>query len=522
MATTWTIAIDWDRDGEFSGDDIVTERAVWVNWFLGFREPYKDIAQNSVLGLVLDNRDRRFSPENDDAGNPLAGKIQPLRPVRVTSNDGTTTRTHWSGWVESVHPAANKYGERLVKILCTGALQFLSSAQTKIELQENQRSDQIIDALVNEVIFPPALADAWVLGDPDYSKLGQSTFLANLEAYSNYEEGILTVQMAGDNWVRQGGYSDQLKDTFDVYRGIRDITAAERGKFFFDREGKAVFWNRHHILDKDDVDASLDDAMTAMKYTFASPDQTKNEIIVTCHPRSIDDGPTTLWELKDAVIRVAPGETREVYVKYKDEKDKRIGGKEVTVEDVEYLQGSCAVEVEAKANGANLVFQNESADTEAVVEKCVVTGRKIVDEGQMDARAIDQTSITYFGRRTMNINLPSIDDLDQAQYIADFERNRRKTPFGLAQTITLQSHAETGGARHAEQLALTIGSLLRLRETQTDHEGTYFIIGEAHELARGGKHWTTTWYLEPQVETLPWKLGDSSRSQLDMSAYLAY
>ena len=58
----------------------------------------------------------------------------------------------------------------------------------------------------------------------------------------------------------------------------------------------------------------------------------------------------------------------------------------------------------------------------------------------------------------MNINLPSIDDLDQAQYIADFERNRRKTPFGLAQMITLQSHAENGGGRHADQLGLTIGS----------------------------------------------------------------
>ena len=86
----------------------------------------------------------------------------------------------------------------------------------------------------------------------------------------------------------------------------------------------------------------------------------------------------------------------------------------------------------------------------------------------------------------------------------------------------MQSHAENGGSRHADQLALTIGSLLRLRETQTDHEGDYFIIGEAHELARGGKHWATTWYLEPQIETLPWKLGDSSRSQLDTSAYLAY
>ena len=517
MATKWKVEVDWNRDGTYSE---VTEYVTEAQWFLGFRAPYLGTASEAFLHLTLNNADRRFSPEN--SSGPLFGNLVPLRPLRVTSDDGSTVRTHWSGWINMIEPAANKYGARLAYIVATGAMQFLKATETKIELQENQRSDRIIDTLVNEVIFPPALNDSWVLGDPDYSKLGQSTRLANLEAYSNYEEGVLTLNMAGDNWVRQGGYSDQLKDTFDVYRGIRDITAAERGKFFFDREGKAVFWNRHHILDKDEIDATLDDDMTDMKYTFASLDQTKNEIIVTCHPRSVAAAPTTLWELKDAVIRVAPGETREVYVKYKDEKDKRIGGKDVTVEGVEYLQGSCTVEVEAKANGANLVFKNESADTEAVVKKCLVVGRKIVDEGQMDARAIDQTSITYFGRRTMNINLPSIDDLDQARYIADFERDRRKTPFGLAQMITLQSHAERGGARHADQLALTVGSLVRLRETQTDHEGTYFIIGEAHELARGGKHWTTSWYLEPQVETLPWKPDDSSRSHLDMSAYLAY
>ncbi len=517
MTTRWTIGIDWDRDGDYTDE---TARVLSASWSLGFQQAYRDVGNDAQLTLIMRNDDRRFTPENS-AGS-LYGKLAPLRPVKIESNDGTTTRRHFSGWVQSIHPAANRNGERIAMIRVSGAMQFLKATETKIELQENQRSDRIIDTLINEVIFPPALSDSWVLGDPDYSRLGESTKLANLEAYSNYEEGALTLNMVGDNWVRQGGYSDQLKDTFDVYRGIRDITAAERGKFFFDREGKAVFWNRHHILDKDAVDAGFDDAMTDMKYTFASLDQTKNEIIVTCHPRSVAAEPTTLWELKDAVIRVAPGETREVYVKYEDEKEKRIGGKDVTVEGLEYLQGTCTVEVEAKANGANLVFKNESDDTEAVVEKCLVKGRKIVDEGQMDARAIDQTSITYFGRRTMNINLPSIDDLDQAQYIADFERNRRKTPFGLAQMITLQSHAERGGSRHADQLELTVGSLVRLRETQTDHEGTYFIIGEAHELARGGKHWTTSWYLEPQVETLPWKLEDSSRSHLDMSAYLAY
>ena len=109
MAATWTIAIDWDRDGEFSGDDIVTDRVVWVNWFLGFRDPFVDIAQNSTLKLVLDNRDRRFSPANEDATNPLAGCNFCLQP----------------------RPKSNS--------------------------RKNQRSDQIIDALIHEVVFPPAI-----------------------------------------------------------------------------------------------------------------------------------------------------------------------------------------------------------------------------------------------------------------------------------------------------------------------------------------------------------------------------
>ena len=176
--------------------------------------------------MRLNNKDRRFSPEN--SAGPLSGKLAPLRPVKVESHDGTTTRTHWSGWIALILPAGGKYGNRQVDIIAHGPMHFLNATETKIELQENQRSDQIIDALIQEIIFPPALSDSWVLGDPDYSKLGESTKLANLEAFRDYEEGVLTLNLAGDNWVRQGGYSDQEKDTFDVYRGIRDITAAER------------------------------------------------------------------------------------------------------------------------------------------------------------------------------------------------------------------------------------------------------------------------------------------------------
>ena len=59
-----------------------------------------------------------------------------------------------------------------------------------------------------------------MLGDPDLSKVGESTKLANLEAFRDYEEGVLTLNLAGENWVRQGGYSDQrfwLRETYIGY-----------------------------------------------------------------------------------------------------------------------------------------------------------------------------------------------------------------------------------------------------------------------------------------------------------------
>jgi hypothetical protein len=41
MTTTWTIAIDWDRNDNFTDtDDDVTSRVISVNWFLGMRTPY--------------------------------------------------------------------------------------------------------------------------------------------------------------------------------------------------------------------------------------------------------------------------------------------------------------------------------------------------------------------------------------------------------------------------------------------------------------------------------------------------
>jgi hypothetical protein len=521
MTTQWTITIDWNRDGDFTDTyDNITDRVINANWFLGMDEAYMDAADASSLTLTLNNSDRRYSPEY--AASPLSGSLVPFRPVRIQSDDGTTVRTHWVGWVETIQPAVNQYGERTAQIVATGAMQFLKAAETSLELQENKCTDEIIAALIKEVVFPPSLSRAGVIGRVGNAELGQTTYLADTTAYSDLETGKTTLEMAGDNWVRQGGLSDVEQDTFNVYHAIRDVTAAERGRFFFDRTGKAIFWNRHHLLDEDTSTATIDDTMTDMAYTFAGLESLKNEVIVTCHPRSVSTSANdVLWELDGAVVQVAAGETRTLYVKYKDEDGNRIGGKDVTVSGTEFAEGNASVTVEPKANGAELKLVNSGAG-DAVMTACQVKGRKITDFGQMDAKSIDGNSIVDYGRRTMKVNLPSVDNLAAAQSIADFEQLRRKDPRGAVSSVTMLSHGQRGGGNHTNQLALTIGDLITIQETQTDHDAAYAIIGEAHELTNGAARFKTTWYLEPVPEQYPGKIGDVDRAKLGQTTYITY
>lgn len=518
--TAWSIAIDWDRNGNFSDtyDDVI-DRVISAQWFLGMRQPYQDAADNSILSLTLRNNDRRYSPEY--SGSPLAGKIVPFRPIRIQSSDGLKVM-HWAGWVESIQPAVNQYGQRFVQILATGSMQFLKAAETALEMQENKRTDEIIDALIGEVVFPPALASAWVLGRVGNSEVGKTTFLADISCYSEFDKGTLTLAMAGDNWVRQGGFSDVKQDTFNVYHAIMDVAAAERGRFFFSREGKALFWNRHHLLQGGDIAAAFDNSMTDMAYTYAGLEQCKNEIIVTCHPRDVSvTDQDILWELKGAVINVEPSEPRTLSIKYKDEDGKRIGAKDVTVGGLQFYMGNATATVEAKASGADLTFTNTGSTT-AVVKACVVKGRKIIDSGQMEAKSTDDASIIDYGRRTLQLNLPAIDNLEQAEYIAQFEAHRRGQPRGVVTTLSVLSHGIKGGDHHRYQHGLTLGDKILIEEEQSSHQAEHYIIGELHELTAGATLYKTTWYLEPAPQVYPWKLGVIGRSELGVKTYTTY
>jgi hypothetical protein len=510
MATTWTIAIDWSRKGNFDGtDDNVTNRVISANWFIGMRKPYQDIADDSMLELVLDNSDKRFSPEN--GGSPLAGYLVPFRPVRVQSNDGTTTRTHYFGWIESIEPQPNQYGERQVKITCAGPMQFFKAVETSVAIQENKRTDEIIEVLLDEVPMPPRLVVSAIVGDTT-NPVGTAT-VPDVKIARDLQEGKTVLAIAADNWVRQSPDNDDSRpQTFNVYHAIKDVAGAERGRFFFNREGQAIFWNRHQLFKDNTVQATFDNSMTEMEYTFAGLEEFTNDIRVTCHPRQIGPGGELLWQYavedKDA-IRLRRNREHEVKFSYKSESGKRIAARDVQVADVTYgpyeyaptggTEKTTQVILEAKANGGTIKFRAGNIPI-TKISGIEVRGQTITDYGQMEATAQDQLSITRYGRHTLRLNLPAVDNIQAAQSIADFERYRRKEPLGKVSSMTLLSQGKQGGDAHADQLAREIGDRIEVVEAQLGHTGEYFIIGEAQKLSENATLLETTWYLESAIE----------------------
>jgi hypothetical protein len=517
MATLWRFLIDWDRNGNFTGIyDNVAPFVLNANWFVGSREAYVNVGDDSMFELILNNADRRFSPEN--TASPLYGKIAPFRPVRVESFDGTTTRIHWTGWIEKIEPMVNTFGERKMTLLASGVMQFLQEAQTQLPLQEEQYTDEIIAKLLTEVVIPPALSQAWVVGNMSYGELGLSTILADVSALYSLDDGVVQLPYAGDNWTNGD-------DTYDTYRAMDDVVSAERGRFFFNRQGQGVFWNRLRLQDEIVPSATFNNSMNDLVYSYAGPEDLKNEIVVNAHPRTVS--PNTddlLWQL-DKEVTIAANKEQKISVKYTDKEatEARIGAKEAYLTQVTFQTGTATVTFESSANGGELLVKN-TTNKNVILKTAAIRGRKITDFGKMEATAQDLTSVTFFGRRQMRLNLRSVDNLEYAQQIADYELARRKDPKGYVKHVTLRSHATEGGNSHPQQLALTIGSVVVISESQTGHDSQrYVIIGEAHRLSDAGQLYETTWYLEPtRNNQFPWKLGTSSRGEVGTVTRLAF
>ncbi len=532
MATiTYAFQVDWDNDGDFSGaDEDVTAYIIDAEWEIGYARPYDPTAAPGWLTLALDNSDRRFSPEY--ASGPLHSDLLPMRYLRVQATHESATRTLFYGYLQSIEPTAGAKGERRAVFRCVDGVALLARYPLDLALHTNKRADEIIDAIVRAVAWPPALSGYWVLGVAGHAELGETTRLGGASVYRDFETGQETFAHAGDTWPPEQA---------TALEAIRETCASEYGRFHFTRAGKARFLDRHWPQKEHSVAATLSDSMADLRYRRAI-DHVYNEVVVRMDPREVGGSGSVLWEHRGAPIRLPANSARTIRAPFVTADGRRHGASAVitpapgtdftanaladgTGADYTYAS-QLAVNVTPKATSADITFQwGQVGGGGAPVSGPIyitflrLRGTPLKAFDHEEIAASDALSITRYQRRRLDLYAPLLNTPATGYAMAHYALLLHKDPAGGAESVAL-----TNTPSHAAYiLDRTLFDVVRLSESQTGMSaGDYFIIAERHRVAGGGASHACTWRLEPVPPFRAWLLGVSGRSNLEQSTRLGF
>lgn len=499
----WEVALDLDDSNSFA-----TSITVYVKKFvveLGAREPYQLIANDTSITLTVNNEDGRFTPAN---GGPYWSEEDQLtllgKRLRIQWNSTTFVIGFVSDIRPEVYPAGAQTAKTLATIKCEGIKQLLDNTIVDLSVYENTTGDKVVADVITFAGMPPALQGSWRLGEVGSSELGLSTFIANVTDYLDAETGITTFSLLGDGEAESNGMA-----------AIKLVTEGERGRFFVNRGGKAVWWNRHHILTLSptgNVGDSTAHPTVSVDYRYSSK-SIYNVIRVKAHPRTTVMG-ATLWSLS-APITIPPETTLEFEVALRDGDGKAVGAESVSTSGVTYSSGTATITATALGSRARISIENASATTTAVLTALNVTGDALQDRNTIEAVAEDGESISKFKRRELQLSIRALQTFAEVDTVAKFELQRRRLARGIIYSIDFLNKAD--GVANAHQLDWTIGTCLNL--LMFDLDPVYVVIGERHTVELPHQIHKTRYFLELIDNNFFWKLGAST---LGIGTYLAY
>lgn len=484
----WQVLVDLDDDAAFALD--LTPAVVALRWQLG------DDAPASAV-VTVRSADRAFSPEG--GGADLIGR-------RLIIVSGAGQRVHFTGYVCRVEPQPGRRG-LTAALYAEGLDALLARASVRLPPLANVRAGDVIARVLDAAALRPwPLAGRWLLGRPGHSALGRTTRLAPPNIARQLDAGQTIFAYAGDTWGEGVSALD----------AIRAVAAAERGRFFVDRAGRAVFLDRHRALRPGAPAAVLADDMDGLDYVYGA--NVANTVRVRCLPRAVGAAGALLWALP-AAQRLAPGGQWHVTAVYRDAAGQPLGalaviapapGRDYSASAAPDGSGAdltAQVDVfvrEAGAAAARLEIRSRAR--QPVYLRLQVRGTPLLRGAPLVVEAASAASAAFYGPRALTLDLPELDSLAQARSVARFELARRRAPRGRALTVTL------AGSR---ALALSLGDRVRVVEAQTGHAADYFVAAEAHEVERGGGRHRAALTLTPADVGVFWLVG---RSRLGVDA----
>ena len=230
VTTEYALKVDWSGDGDF-GDtgEIITGRLLSIECERGKDFP-SQLTGRSIAGklvAVLNNESGDYSPFNTSSG--LYGNLLPGRLVQLQAayNEEFAytfpfifmNTPIWTGYLESIEPDVVIGNVKIATLTAVGGLGLIAQRESKVALQEDKRTDELIGAILTDA--------GW---DSDNSDL---------------EEGQTTV-------------SKFFTASGSALKSMRQVEETENGFIYEARDGKIKFEGRHfRMTDVQSVNSQL-------------------------------------------------------------------------------------------------------------------------------------------------------------------------------------------------------------------------------------------------------------------------
>lgn len=488
MTLTYRITIDRDHDGVFgAADEEISARVIELRWRLGMRSAYDSLAQPNWARITARNPDGAFSPERRalDSG----------ARVRIQSDDDGLARTHFTGAVSRIEPDEGDYSRKQAIIHLHDIQPWLADSPARLPPQIDVTADQVIARLLDgATLRRPALAGHCLIDVDGYNLIDSARVFPPENVGRRLQRGKTRFAYVGDWWRASTSTRD----------AIGEIAASERGRFYLDRAGEAVFINRHHTLIQRRVVAEFNDDMSGMTYSYG--DQRLNQVALQMTPRALGENDTLLWQLRSA-MRIPPRSERLMDLRLADERDQPLGLLGVDRLESRFQRspaaggrqvhsGAAAEVAQLGASFVRLRVANHSR-RDLYLTVLQLYGKPLYRGDPIEVSAVDGKGMHVYGLRRLELDLPALSDFETAQAFADYELARRKHPRGVISALRVQAREHKTTALEA-----TLFDRVRIRESQTGHGARdYFIVGEEHHVQAGGTRHEVTWTLEPADST---------------------
>ena len=481
--------------------------------------PLDRIADTGTLTWVLDNSSSNshgqqgaYSPGHTNA---LAGwDIGNYIELRITYS-GTTYFKH-SGTLVAVEPSAGQYRDQLV--VCRSVDWMDEAAISKVKgvtVQNNKRSDELIDDLVQTAVTVPPKAT-------DYS-VGQSTFVT---AFGN----LLDAQTS-------------------VLRALYDCVISELGYLYIKGDtstgGVLTFEDRHTRPRAGSAVGSFDNTMTGLQVTRGR-EGIINTVYVVVHPRTTDGSTSVLYELTTtgSTPSIPANSTITISCPYREASINAYRVAAQTIESLlsgtDWIANSAAdgsgsnltadVAVTVKTQAANAVdleITNNNSTATAYLTTLQIRGTAIRDVTETVMSATDDVSMNKYGERDSRIDMKYESNAGEyGNEIANWILNIYKDPRYVVSGFKIASNASTymmsqSMAREPGDKVTFAEVMSGIAEASGGAEAAFFINGCKMNIAPAGVI-TTEWILAPASATQAWVLDQVGSSELGVTTNLGF